>query len=108
MVGRTSIRMCCSLVSLLLFLWVSACIIANASIAQASPAVPDRTNLSTADHSKFKELQKVFASGPEVTQACLSCHTEAASQLRHTFHWTWVPDEPGDTCLGKARYLNNL
>lgn len=108
MVGRTSTRLCCSLVSILLFLGVSAFIIAIAGSAKASPSVPDRTNSSTADHSKFKELQKVFDSGPEVTQACLSCHTEAASQLRHTFHWTWVPDEPGDTCLGKARYLNNL
>ncbi len=45
-------------------------------------------NTSTADHSKFEELQQDFKSGPEVTQACLSCHTEAAKQLHKTTHWT--------------------
>ena len=30
---------------------------------------------STADHSKFKELDKDFKTGPEVTEACLICHT---------------------------------
>ena len=35
------------------------------------------------------ELQKDFRSGPEVTQACLSCHTEAADQFHKTIHWTW-------------------
>jgi hypothetical protein len=41
---------------------------------------------STADHVKFKELQRSFASGPEVTKACLSCHTEAAKQIHKTKH----------------------
>jgi octaheme c-type cytochrome (tetrathionate reductase family) len=31
-----------------------------------------------------------FNSGPEVTQACLKCHTEAAKQVMKTAHWTWV------------------
>ena len=39
---------------------------------------------STADHSKFKELQKEFKNGPEVTKACLTCHTEASKQLMQT------------------------
>lgn len=47
-----------------------------------------KTNGSgTADHSKFKELQKDFQSGPEVTKACLACHTEASKQVMHTQHW---------------------
>jgi hypothetical protein len=33
---------------------------------------------ASADHGKFKALQQDFQSGPEVTRACLSCHTEAA------------------------------
>lgn len=49
---------------------------------------------TTADHSKFKELQREFASGPEVTQACLSCHTEAAGQIHRTKHWTWEYKNP--------------
>jgi len=36
---------------------------------------------TTADHSKFKELQREFKTGPELTRACLSCHTEAAGQI---------------------------
>ncbi len=64
---------------------------------------------STADHSKFKELQKAFKSGPEVTAACLTCHTEAAKQLQKTKHWTWEVVNP-DTkqTLGKRNLINNF
>ena len=48
-----------------------------------------KVNDSTADHSKFDELKKDFKSGQEVTEACLSCHTEAAKQVHSTKHWTW-------------------
>lgn len=44
----------------------------------------------TADHSKHEALKRPFAAGPEVTQACLSCHSEAAAQFHKTIHWTWV------------------
>ncbi|HSO19311.1 MAG TPA: cytochrome C, partial [Desulfosarcina sp.] len=43
----------------------------------------------TTDHSRIEALKKDFRSGPEVTQACLSCHTEAAEQFHKTIHWTW-------------------
>ncbi len=43
----------------------------------------------TTDHSRVDALQKDFRSGPEVTQACLSCHIEAANQFHQTIHWTW-------------------
>ena len=51
-----------------------------------APAAQKPVSTSTADHSKFKELQRPFASGPEVTKACLSCHTEAAKQVMRTKH----------------------
>ncbi|MBW2065626.1 MAG: hypothetical protein JRJ03_11955 [Deltaproteobacteria bacterium] len=35
-----------------------------------------RTKNLTADHSKFEILKQPFISGPEVTRACLTCHTE--------------------------------
>jgi octaheme c-type cytochrome (tetrathionate reductase family) len=62
---------------------------------------------STADHSKFEILQKEFTSGPEVTEACLSCHTEAADQVKHSIHWKWEYDNPetGQT-LGKRHVIN--
>ena len=50
----------------------------------------------TADHAKFKELQGPFASGEDVTRACLSCHTEAARQVMATRHWTWEYANPAD------------
>jgi octaheme c-type cytochrome (tetrathionate reductase family) len=64
---------------------------------------------STADHSKFAELEGPFADGPAVTEACLSCHTEAANQLHQTTHWTWAFDNPvtGER-LGKKHVVNNF
>jgi octaheme c-type cytochrome (tetrathionate reductase family) len=64
---------------------------------------------TTADHTKFKSLQQPFASGPEVTQACLVCHTEAAGQIHRTKHWTWEYLNPGSQeKLGKKTILNNF
>ena len=64
----------------------------------------------TADHSKHEALKKPFTSGPEVTEACLSCHSEAAAQFHKTIHWTWLASA-NDTGkkLGKAGLsLNNF
>ena len=38
--------------------------------------VMEKASTSTADHSKFEELDKDFKTGIEVTEACLGCHTE--------------------------------
>ena len=66
-------------------------------------------NTSTADHSKFKELQQPFATGPDVTKACLSCHTEAAKQVHKTKHWTWEFLNPeNNQRLGKKNVMNNF
>ena len=75
----------------------------NAAATQAAPA-----RKSTADHAKFKELQRNFGSGPEVTRACLACHTEAADQVQHTKHWTWqYTDARTGKKLGKRAIINN-
>ncbi|QEP42867.1 tetrathionate reductase family octaheme c-type cytochrome [Ectothiorhodospiraceae bacterium BW-2] len=64
---------------------------------------------TTADHSKFEELQRPFQTGPEVTAACLQCHTEAATQLHQTSHWTWAFDNPvTGQALGKKNVINNF
>jgi hypothetical protein len=69
---------------------------------------------TTADHHKFAALKKNFKDGPEVTRACLVCHTEAASQIQNTAHWHWLGDEvsvpghAGKHRLGKANVLNNF
>ena len=77
--------------------------------AVAPPAMPKPATNSTADHSKFKELQQVFKSGPEVTRACLACHTEAAKQVHKSKHWTWEFMNPETKQrLGKKHTINNF
>jgi octaheme c-type cytochrome (tetrathionate reductase family) len=69
---------------------------------------PDGPAIPT-DHSQFEELQQEFATGPEVTAACLSCHTESAKEIMSTSHWTWEFEHP-DTgqVLGKQNVINNF
>ncbi len=64
----------------------------------------------TADHFKMEALQQEFKSGPEVTAACLSCHTEASLQFHKTIHWTFLdPYSDKDVKIGKAGLsLNNF
>jgi octaheme c-type cytochrome (tetrathionate reductase family) len=69
---------------------------------------------ATADHSKFEILRRDFASGPEVTAACLTCHTEAAKQIMKTSHWTWICPrakkelyEREHIAVGKAEHIIN-
>jgi octaheme c-type cytochrome (tetrathionate reductase family) len=78
-----------------------------AAPAQQEPAAKKKH--STADHSKFKELKREFATGPEVTEACLECHTEAAKQVQKTKHWTWEFLNPAtQQKLGKKNVINNF
>lgn len=81
---------------------------APAAQPQAAAAAPKQQSNSTADHSKFKELQKAFKTGPEVTEACLVCHNEAAKQVQHTKHWTWESVDPKTgQKRGKKNIINN-
>jgi len=76
-----------------------------------APTVQAVTELksSTADHSKFEQLKVKFTTGPEVTRACLECHTNAAKQIHKTKHWTWEYDNPiTGQRLGKRHVLNNF
>ena len=64
---------------------------------------------STADHSQFEALNRTFENWPEVTKACLSCHTEAAKQIHKTTHWTWEYKNPETgQLLGKKNVVNNF
>jgi octaheme c-type cytochrome (tetrathionate reductase family) len=63
----------------------------------------------TADHHKFTELQKDFRSGPEVTKACLGCHTEAGKDFMKSVHWTWEYKNPvTGQLLGKKNLINTF
>ena len=93
---------------------VFACLLGvTLNAAAQTSAIPDtatartESKQSTADHSKFTQLQKPFKTGEEVTDACLSCHTEAAKQVMATKHWTWdfKQKQTGQT-LGKKNVVN--
>ncbi|MBT6339123.1 MAG: cytochrome C, partial [Desulfobacula sp.] len=76
----------------------------------ARQAVKDNKRWTTADHSKAEALKKDFTSGEEITQACISCHSEAATQFHKTIHWTWLASgDKKDIRYGKAGYsVNNF
>lgn len=78
----------------------------TSAIPAATPS-QEKPKQSTADHSKFRQLQKPFKTGEEVTEACLSCHTEAAKQVMATKHWTWdFKQVHTGQRLGKKNVLN--
>ena len=86
-----------------------ATLLATAYAGVAAGAAPSPLPRTTADHSKFAVLGKAFASGPEVTKACLSCHTEAAKQVHQTQHWKWEFTNPQTgQVLGKRHVVNNF
>ena len=104
------------LIAACLMLWPQVLMAAQTDEGQApgrtmaQQATKDKKVWNTTDHSKHKALQKDFKSGMEVTQACLSCHSEAEAQFHKTVHWTWLAD-PSDTDkeFGKAgNSLNNF
>jgi hypothetical protein len=77
-------------------------------LATQTLAATDRSP-ATADHSKFEALKGPFNSAPDVTAACLTCHTEAGEQLRATTHWTWLYDHPETgQQLGKSKVINSF
>ena len=61
---------------------------------------------STADHSKFEELQQNFDDIEDINMACTSCHNLAESQLHKTIHWQWdYPLDSGEN-YGKLHVIN--
>ena len=63
---------------------------------------------STGDHNRYDILKQEFKTGPDVTRACLTCHTESAKQIHKTIHWTWVCPKAKNMELGKAIVINNF
>lgn len=70
--------------------------------------VDEKVATTTADHKKFEVLKQDFKSGPEVTKACLSCHTEAAKEVHKSIHWRWEWDKGLQPGLGKKNAVNNF
>ncbi|PWI34206.1 hypothetical protein DI392_07745 [Vibrio albus] len=61
----------------------------------------------TADHSMFEVLDQEFDYAPDVTEACLECHTEASKQVHKTFHWQWGKDVDGIKVGKSENAFNN-
>jgi hypothetical protein len=77
--------------------------------AEARKVTKQPEHWITADHSLFEALQKNFISGPEVTEACLSCHNEAGEQVQNTIHWTWIcPADPNKVMGKNGLTMNNF
>jgi len=72
------------------------------------------TAAASVDHSEFGDLEGPFESGPEVTEACLGCHNNAAEEVMATAHWQWlgkeveVPGHKGKIRIGKKNLINNF
>lgn len=70
-------------------------------------------------HFTTASLRGTFASGYEVTAACVACHQKQADDFRATIHWTWQGPTPqlvaadGTTVvnpgnIGKKNLINNF
>lgn len=70
--------------------------------------VPSRTPRT--DHTEL--MPGPYATGPEVTRACLTCHEDAGEQVMHTSHFTWLSEpqavEDDYLSIGKANLINNF
>lgn len=68
--------------------------------------------ISSVDHSKFEILKTEFQAPQEVTEACLSCHTERHKEVMQSSHWNWERvsyiEGRGLTATGKKNVLNNF
>ena len=103
-------------------------IVLGAALAFALSVLPqksdDRTPLAqlkalhrkkakpSVDHTRFAVLQKHFDRPQDVTEACVSCHTERHKEVMQSSHWNWERTEyvegKGIRNVGKRNILNNF
>ena len=77
-------------------------------ITDTAPSQRSDSN-STADHRKFRELQRPFSHGSEVTAECLKCHNQSGEQVLESIHWSWEYLHPvTGQRLGKRNVVNNF
>ena len=64
------------------------------------------------NHSLLRPLQKEFTTPQEVTEACISCHTERHKEVMNSAHWNWERvsyiEGRGIASAGKKNVLNNF
>jgi hypothetical protein len=82
---------------------------ADSSGGEREILAPSAAPWSTVDHGSHEALQQDFDSGPEVTEACLSCHNRAAEQVQETIHWSWLcPADPQGVMGKRGLTMNNF
>jgi len=63
-------------------------------------------------HSKLSALQRDFKTPQDVTEACLSCHTETHKEVMASSHWNWervaYVEGRGISSVGKKNVMNNF
>jgi octaheme c-type cytochrome (tetrathionate reductase family) len=80
--------------------------------ARDDPAAALPVRKPSTDHQPL--LPGPYASGQQVTQACLECHAEEAGEVMQTVHWTWeskpyqIPGHNDPVTIGKKNSLNNF
>lgn len=71
-----------------------------------------RQRVAPVDHRKLRALQREFKTPQEVTEACISCHTERAMEVIASAHWNWERidyiEGRGIAAVGKQTVLNNF
>lgn len=64
------------------------------------------------NHAALPELNKEFKTPQEVTEACLSCHTETHKEVMASSHWNWervsYVEGRGISSAGKKNVMNNF
>ncbi len=69
-------------------------------------------DVPSVDHKKLPALNKEFKTPQEVTEACLSCHTERHKEVMSSSHWNWervaYVEGRGISSAGKKNVMNNF
>lgn len=68
--------------------------------------------IPSTNHSSLPELNKEFKTPQEVTETCLSCHTETHKEVMASSHWNWervsYVNGRGISSAGKKNVMNNF
>ncbi len=79
---------------------------------RAAPAAALPQHQTHTSHADL--LPGPYATGQDVTRACLTCHPDSAGQVMQTSHWTWesqpftVAGRADPVTIGKINQINNF
>ena len=69
-------------------------------------------DIPSVNHNKLPALQRAFKTPQEVTDACISCHTETHKEVMASSHWNWervaYVEGRGISSAGKKNVMNNF